>query len=114
MPMGDGQGTKYVEGKMEAKKRANPDAYPNKGTKRYAQNEKMINNNMALKQARDVAQGIEKHAGAYSHDAHGKGSAQRGNSQEYKDNFDKIDFSKTKSTKAKGWRVKVNGVYIDE
>ena len=88
--------------------------HPEKGTKRYAENEKIINNNMALKQARDISQGIEKPDSAYKHDSHGKGSAQRGNSQEYKDNYDKIDFSKTKSTTKKGWRVKINGVYVDE
>lgn len=110
MPVGDGQGTKIVEGKMEAKKRANPDAYPDKGTKRYAQNEKMINNNSALKQARDVAQGIEKHAGAYGDTSHGKGSAQRGNSEEYKAQYDKIVWTKREEADKPKFKTRINGV----
>lgn len=114
MPVGDGQGTKYVEGKAETKKRNNSDAYPDKGTKGWQRNEKIINNNSALKKARDVAEGIAKPDSAYGDTSSGKGSAMRGNSQEYKDNYDKIDFSKSKSTTKKGWRVKINGVYVDE
>ncbi len=113
MPVGDGQGTKIVEGKMEAKRRANPDAYPDKGTKRYAQNEKIINNNSALKKARDVAQGLQKSDSAYSDTSAGKGSAQRGNSEEYKNNFDNIVWSRTEEVKPK-LRTKVNGKYLDE
>lgn len=100
--------------KAVQKKSENTFTHPEKGTKRYAQNEKIINENMALKQARDISQGVQKGENAYKHDSHGKGSAQRGNSQEYKDNYDKIDFSKTKSVTKKGWKVKINGVYVDE
>ena len=96
------------------KKSENTFSHPEKGTKRYSENEKIINNNSALKKARDISQGLQKPDSAYGDTSHGKGSAQRGNSQEYKDNFDKIDFSKSKSTTKKGWRVKVNGVYVDE
>jgi hypothetical protein len=104
---------KEFEKKVQ-KQSENTFSHPEKGTKRYAQNEKIINENMALKKARDISQGIEKGDSAYSHDSHGKGSATRGNSAEYKANFDKIDFSKSKSTTKKGWRVKINGVYVDE
>lgn len=116
MPVGDGSGTKYVEGKAETKKRNNPDAYPDKGTKGWQRNEKHINNNMALKKARDVAQGIVKKDSAYTSDG-GKGSAVRsgGYSQEYKDNFDKIFGNKDKSKQVKRtYKLKVNGVYVDK
>ena len=87
--------------------------HPEKGTKRYAQNEKIINNNSALKKARDVAQGLQKSDSAYSDTSAGKGSAQRGNSEEYKNNFDNIVWSRTEEEKPK-FRTKVNGKYLDE
>lgn len=94
-----------------AKKQKNKDAYPDKGTKRYAQNEKIINNNSALKKARDVAQGLAKPDSAYGDTSSGKGSAQRGNSEEYKANFDNIVWSKPEEKEHKPkFKVRINGV----
>ena len=91
------------------KKAHNKETHPEKGTKRYAQNEKFINNNSALKKARDISQGIQKSDSAYGDTSSGKGSAQRGNSAEYKANYDNIVWSRTEEEKPK-FRTKVNGV----
>ena len=100
------------------KKAHNKETHPEKGTKRYTQNEKIINNNPALKQGRDVAQGLEKSASAYSTHG-GKGSAARpGNySQEYKDNWETIFGNKDKSTikdSKRGFKLRVNGVIVEQ
>ena len=84
--------------------------HPEKGTKRYAQNEKMINNNSVLKQARDVSQGIEKHAGAYGDTSSGKGSSVRGNPEEYKAQYDKIDWTKREEADKPKFKTRINGV----
>ena len=85
--------------------------HPEKGTKRYAQNEKIINNNSALKKARDVAQGLQKSDSAYGDTSAGKGSAQRGNSEEYKNNFDNIVWTKPEEKEHKPkFKVRINGV----
>lgn len=94
--------------KSVEKKSHNKDTHPEKGTRRYAQNEKIINENPVLKQARDIAEGLEKPASSYGLPSGlsrrntgagsqgqwhgGKGSAPRAGtySQEYKDNFDRI------------------------
>ena len=110
MPVGEGAGTKKAEAMAQAKKRNNKDAYPDQGTKRYAQNEKMINNNSVLKQARDVSQGIEKHAGAYGDTSHGKGSAMRGSLEDYKAGYDKIDWTKREEADKPKFKTRINGV----
>jgi len=85
--------------------------HPEKGTKRYAQNEKIINNNSALKKARDISQGIQKPDSAYGDTSSGKGSAQRGNSEEYKANFDNIVWTKPDEKEHKPkFKVRINGV----
>ena len=58
MATGNGEGTKKSEAMYKAKQRSNKDAYPDKGTRRYTQNEKIINQNPVLKKARDIAQGF--------------------------------------------------------
>jgi len=104
--------------KLSEKKAHSKETHPEKGTKRYSQNEKIINNNTALKKARDISQGIEKSASAYSTHG-GKGSAMRPGSysQEYKDNWETIFGNKDKSSSDdsnRGFKLKVNGKYIDE
>ena len=64
---------------------------PKEGSKAWQKNEKIINNNSALKQARDISQGLEKPAHRYTSSG-GKGSAPRPGaySQQYKDNWERI------------------------
>ena len=87
---------------------------PKKGTSEWVRNEKIINNNPALKQARDIKEGVQKGAGHYTNNG-GKGSALRTdiNSQQWKDNYDAIDWSKKDDT-PKNYRLKINGRYVDE
>tara|TARA_R110000823_G_scaffold62134_3_gene147731 strand:+ start:320 stop:571 length:252 start_codon:yes stop_codon:yes gene_type:complete len=75
---------------------------PKKGSDQWKRNEKLIASNPVLRAARDGAEGFKPSSGISSYD----------NSEEYKNNFDKIDWSKGKE-KPK-FRVKVNGVYQDE
>jgi len=64
-----------------------------------------------LKRAKDVSNGFSGKGFGSTHG--GKGSSTRpGDEQQYKDNFDKIDWSKGKD-KPK-FRVKVNGVYVND
>ncbi len=64
---------------------------PETGSQRWKQNEKIINENPVLKQARDTQQGLAKPAHKYGSTHGGKGSARRGgNDQAYRDNWDKI------------------------
>ena len=105
---------KEYESKVDKKTRnkvGGVSTHPEKGTKRYAANEKIINNNSALKKARDISQGIEKSDSAYGDTSHGKGSAQRGNSEEYKNNFDNIVWTKPEEKEHKPkFKVRINGV----
>tara|TARA_R110000764_G_scaffold136508_1_gene224400 strand:- start:59 stop:337 length:279 start_codon:yes stop_codon:yes gene_type:complete len=64
-----------------------------------------------LKRAKDVSNGFSGKGFGSTHG--GKGSSTRpGDEQQYKDNFDKIDWSKGKD-KPK-FKVKVNGVYVND
>ena len=64
---------------------------PATNSTQWKKNEKTINENPALKQARDIQQGLEKPARHYKSTHGGKGSARRwGNEQAYKDNWDRI------------------------
>jgi len=110
MATGNGEGTKKAEAMYQAKQRSNKDAYPDKGTKRYAQNEKIINSNSALKKARDVAQGLAKPDSAYGDTSHGKGSSVRGNPEEYKANYDNIVWTKPEEKEKPKFKVRINGV----
>lgn len=85
---------------------------PKPGSSEWRKQEKIINNHAGLKAARDISQGFTPKSGA-THG--GKGSASRTdtNSQQWKDNYDQIDWSATRETK-KTYRVKVNGKYEDE
>ena len=68
---------------------------PKTGSAQWKRNETVINDNPTLKQARDIAQGLDKPADRYSKSGashYGKGSRPRvnTNSQQYQDNWDKI------------------------
>ena len=69
---------------------------PKTGSAQWKRNETVINDNPTLKQARDIAQGLDKPAHRYKNSSGnwhgGKGSAPRvnTNSQQYQDNWDKI------------------------
>ena len=84
--------------------------HPEKGTKRYAQNEKIINNNSALKKARDISQGIQKPDSAYGDTSHGKGSAMRGSMEDYKAGYEQIKWTKTENKEKPKFKVRINGV----
>jgi len=97
--------------KLSEKKSHNKETHPEKGTKRYAQNEKIINNNSALKKARDISQGLQKPSSAYGDTSHGKGSSVRGNPEEYKANYDNIVWTKPEEKEHKPkFKVRINGV----
>ena len=68
---------------------------PERNTSQWKKNEKTINSNPVLKQARDTAEGLDKPADRYGKSGashYGKGSRPRidVNSKQYQDNFDKI------------------------
>jgi len=64
---------------------------PEKGSTQWVKNEKTINTNNALKQARDISEELEKPAHRYKSSAAGKGSQYRPvDQQKYNDNWDRI------------------------
>lgn len=72
------------------------DNIPERNSKQWKKNEKIINDNPVLKQARDTAEGLDKPAHRYKSNSGnwhgGKGSRPRvdTSSDQYKDNFDRI------------------------
>ena len=77
---------------------------PEKGSSDWKRNEKIIAKNPVLRAARDTAEGFRPSSGI---------TTAGGNSEEYKNNYDQIDFTK-RDTSKKSYRVKVNGRYVDE
>ena len=70
---------------------------PPTGSSQWKKNEKIINENPTLKKARDKSEGFNTANKSYGASHGGKGSAMRpGNSQAYKDNWDRI-FGKKKT-----------------
>lgn len=64
---------------------------PEKGTKEYNRNEKIINENPVLKKARDQSEGFNTANKSYGSTGAGKGSSYRpSNKSVYDDNFDRI------------------------
>lgn len=64
---------------------------PDKGTSQWKKNEKIINENPLLKQARDKTEGLDSSRKKYSTTGAGKGSAYRPvDKASYDDNFDRI------------------------
>jgi hypothetical protein len=76
---------------------------PPKGSSQWRKNEKIIAKNPLLRAARDKAEGFKP----------GSGISSAETSEEYKANYDKIKWGKKLDTN-KSYRVKVNGVYLDE
>ena len=76
---------------------------PKKNSKQWIKNEKLITNDPVLRRARDTAEGFKP----------GSGITTGATDQQYKDNYDKINWSK-KDTPKKAFRVKINGVYQDD
>lgn len=76
---------------------------PKEGSSQWKKNEKLIATNPTLRAARDRAEGFKPGSGISSAD----------NSPEYKANYDKIKWGNKLDTN-KSFRVKVNGVYVDE
>ena len=76
---------------------------PPKGSSQWRKNEKIIAKNPLLRAARDKSQGFKPSSGITSAET----------SEEYKANYDKIKWGKKLDTN-KSYRVKVNGVYLDE
>lgn len=77
---------------------------PKKGSSQWKKNEKLIASNPVLRAARDGAEGFKPSSGISSFD----------NSEEYKANFDKIDWGKRDDKIKPKYRTKVNGKYTDE
>jgi hypothetical protein len=63
----------------------------------------IINKTPYLKKLRDQSEGLKYKGDIISGD----------NSDQYKSNYDQIDWTATKNQK-KNYRVKINGVYVDE
>lgn len=78
---------------------------PEKGSRAWAKNEKIINKNPMLRELRDTSEGFRTGSGI---------STGADTSQQYKDNYDKIDFTKRPKADKPKFRVKVNGKYTDE
>jgi len=71
---------------------------PEKGSKEYNRNEKIINNNPVLKKARDTTEGFNTANKNYGSSHGGKGSSQRpGNKAAYEDGWDRIWGNKNSS-----------------
>lgn len=78
---------------------------PPKGSSQWKKNEKMIASNPVLRAARDTAEGFKASSGI---------STGGDVSQQYKDNYDKIDFTKRAEADKPKFRTKINGKYTDE
>ena len=64
---------------------------PEKGTKQWKKNEKIINENPVLKKARDQSEGFNTNNKSYGSTHGGKGSAYRPTDKAtYDDNYDRI------------------------
>lgn len=77
---------------------------PKKGSDQWKKNESIIAKNPVLRAARDTAEGFKPSSGI---------TTGADISEEYKNNYDQIDWSGVRSEK-KNYRVKVNGRYVDE
>ena len=79
---------------------------PDKKTSQWKKNESIIAKNPFLRAQRDKTQGLDgSKVGAISTGV---------NDQQYKDNFDKIQWGKPEDKPKPKFRMKVNGKYIDE
>ena len=76
---------------------------PDKNTTQWKKNEKIINQNKVLKSARDKVEGFSKTSMITT----------GVNDEQYKEGYDKIKWN-TQPKQKKSFRVKINGVYLDE
>ena len=77
---------------------------PDKKTYQWKKNESIINKNPTLRKMRDTAEGFKP----------GSTISTGVNDQQYKDNFDKIQWAKPEEKEKPKFRIKVNGRYIDD
>jgi hypothetical protein len=75
---------------------------PKQNSRQWVKNEKLISKNSYLRRARDKAEGFKPSSGITT----------GANDQEYKDGYDKINWTKNKPKPS--FRVKINGKYQDE
>ena len=78
---------------------------PGEKTERWKKNEKLIVSDPALKRVRDIQQGFRPTSTI---------TTGADVSQQYKDNYDKIDFTKREEADKPKFRTKINGKYTDE
>ena len=78
---------------------------PKKGSRAWSKNEKIINTNPMLRELRDTSEGFKTGSGI---------STGADTSQQYKDNYDNIKWSKSEQKEKPKFRTKVNGKYTDE
>ena len=74
-----------------------------KNSREWRKTETLISKNPVLRKARDISEGFKP----------GSGISTGAVDQQYKDNYDQIDFSK-KDDRKRNYRVKINGRYVDE
>ena len=79
----------------------NKDNIPKKNSRKWVKNESLIAKNPMLRAARDKSEGFKPSSGITT----------GANDQQYKDNYDKINWNKNKA-KPK-FKVRINGVYQD-
>lgn len=82
----------------------NKGTIPTAGSDRWKKNEKLINQDPALKKVRDIQQGFKPTSTI---------TTGADVSEQYKNNYDKINWTKGREAK-KNFRTKINGKYIDE
>lgn len=80
-------------------------APPKEGSSAWKKNEKTIASNPALRQLRDIQQGFKPSSGITT-----GGDV----SPEYKENYDKIVWTKREEADKPKFRTKINGKYTDE
>jgi hypothetical protein len=78
---------------------------PTTNSDRWKKNEKLIARDPTLRRVRDIQQGLNPTSGITT-----AGDI----SEEYKNNYDKIDFTKKDPDAPRNFRVKINGKYVDE
>ena len=77
------------------------DNIPKKNSRKWINNEKLIAKNPILRKARDTSEGLKPSSGITT----------GANDQQYKDNYDKINWTKNKKP---SFKVRVNGKVIND
>ena len=77
---------------------------PKKNSRDWVKNEKLIAKNSFLRKQRDKVEGFKPSSGITT----------GANDEQYKQGYDKINWTKDKDKPKPSFRVKVNGKYIDE